>query len=269
MLGAPPGLGAQAVTLEIQTPVLQQMEDGPAMPGKPGYAGGETLFFACLVSGYGKDVKENIALDWKIEAVDDQGVALTKPVAGKIAEELAPEDKEWKPKIRYSFELPYTAVCGDCRIRVAVTDRMSKLSATVEKAFTIRSRAVEPSEALTVRNFRFLRREDDSEPLATASYRSGDELWARFEITGFRYGDGNKVHVDYGLSVFRPSGKLLYQEPNAATAEESSFYPKRWVPGVLNLRLQGLAAGEYPIQLEVRDRIGNQKYEQRVTFRVE
>jgi len=245
------------------------MEDGPTIPTPPSYAAGETLFFSCHVAGFSKTPKETIALEWKVEAVDDTGTLLAKPAADKLAIELAPEDREWKPKIRYEAELPTTALCSQCKLRISVKDTVGNLSASLEMPFAIRGLAVEPSEKLTIRNFRFLRAENDTQVLRIPAYRAGDELWARFEITGYKFAEDNRVHVDYGLTVFRPSGKQLYQEPVAATAEESSFYPKRYVTGVLNLRLEGLPAGYYPIVIEVRDHVGDHTYEERVTFKVE
>ncbi len=239
------------------------------MPGKAEYVGGETLFFACQFSGYAKTEKDTISLAYEMEAFDDAGVALAKKEAKAIDTELAPEDKDWKPKVRFQFVAPDTASCDNCLLRVKLTDKLAGASAEKEMRFRIRSRIVEPSKTLVARNFRYLRSEEDAKPLAVAAYRPGDELWARFEIIGFQYGEGNRIQVEYGLKVFRPSGTLLYEEPKAAVFDESSFYPKRYVNGILNLRLQGLSPGEYPVVLEIRDIASGQKFEERYPFRVE
>ncbi|MFN7934844.1 MAG: hypothetical protein U0R19_16060 [Bryobacteraceae bacterium] len=255
--------------LDIITTVFAQFEDGPAIPGKPDYVSGETLFFSCQFSGYTKTEKETISLSYEMEALDENGVPLVKKESKALDTELAPEDKDWKPKVRFQFVAPDTAQCEDCLFRIRLKDKLAGTEATKEIKFRIRSRNVEPSKTLTVRNFRYLRTEEDGKPLAVAAYRPGDELWARFEITGFHFGEGNRIQVEYGLKVFRPSGKLLYEEPKAAVFDESSFYPKRYVNGILNLRLQGLSAGEYPVVLEVRDLISKQNYEERFPFKVE
>jgi len=255
--------------LEIVSTALHQFDGGPAMPSPAEYRAGETVFFTCLIAGYKPNPKEAISLEYTISAVDEKDVPLVKSESKKIEAELAPEDKEWKPKVYFQFESPNTALCNPCRLKISVKDNVAGTTAAADVPFVIRSKDVEPSESLTVRNFRFLRSEEDGPPLPVAAYRPGDELWARFEITGFKYGPNNKVHVEYGLSVFRPSGAQLYREPAAATSEESSFYPKRFVNGILNLRLQGLSPGEYPIVLEVRDLVGDQKFEARFPFKVE
>ncbi|MBL8217758.1 MAG: hypothetical protein JNL62_00930 [Bryobacterales bacterium] len=260
---------AGAQKLDVISVVLAQFEDGPSMPGKADYVGGETLFFSCQFSGYAKTEKETISLAYEMEAFDEKGVALVKKESKTIETELAPEDKDWKPKVRFQFVTPETALCENCVLRVKLTDKLAGTETMKEVPFRIRSRAIEPSATLTVRNFRYLRTEEDGRPLAVAAYRPGDELWARFEIVGFQHGDGNRIQVEYGLKVFRPSGKLLYEEPKAAVFDEASFYPKRYVNGILNLRLQGLSAGEYPVVLEVRDLVSGQKFEEKFPFKVE
>lgn len=262
-------LAAQAPGLTILSAGFQQFEDGPPIPGKAVFQAGESLFFSCQISGYKVGPKDMIGLEWTVEVLDERNVLLTKPESKKLETDVSPEDKEWKPKIRFQFETPAAAQCTECVLKLKVSDKLSGATASIDKTFAIKSRKVEASETLVVRNFRFLRGESDGAPLPVAAYRSGDELWARFEITGYRFGEGNQVNVEYGLSVYRPSGKLLYQELKAAKHEERTFYPKRYVEGILNLKLQGLPAGEYPLLLEVRDEGGKQKYEARFPFRVE
>ncbi|MBI3683365.1 MAG: hypothetical protein HY235_23575 [Acidobacteria bacterium] len=265
LLAAP---GALSQKLELVSPLFSQIEDGPALRAKAPYQAGETLFFSCQVSGY-KVTKDSLHLEWTVEAVDEQGVPLVKPEEKSLEADLAPEDKDWKPKVRFSFDTPPTAVCDNCRITLKLRDKLAGSEARLDAGFALRGPHVQPGQSLIIRNFRFLRRDEDGPGLATPSYRSGDELWARFEITGYRFGDNNRIQVEYGLRVFRPSGKILYEEPKAASFEETSFYPKRWVQGALSLRLDKLPPGEYPIVIEVRDKIGSQAFEAKPVFHVE
>ena len=92
-------------------------------------------------------------------------------------------------------------------------------------------------------------------------------MWARFEITGYKLAAKNRLHVEYGVSVLRPSGEVLYSEPNAASEKDESFYPKRYVLGILSLKLDpDIALGEYTIVVAARDQIGGQQYETRHPF---
>lgn len=256
--------------LQIVQPALHQFDGGPPMPKPAAYQPTELLFFTCRLTGYRKSPKEAVSLEWEAQAFDDQGVALAPPKKEPIQAELADEDKDWQPVIRFSIELPQTAVCQNCKLKLQVKDVLADAKASADVPFMIQGRPVEASETLVIRNYRFQRAEEDLNPLTVPAYRPGDDVWGRFEITGFKYGEKNRIQVEYGLSVFRPSGKLLYQEPKAAAADETSFYPRRYLPGVLSLKLDSkMPPGEYPIVVEVRDLLGNQKFESRVIFRIE
>lgn len=240
------------------------------MPKPALYQTTELLFFTCRVTGYKKSPKEAVSLEWEAQAFDDKGIALAPPKKEQVQAELSDEDKDWQPVIRFSIEMPQTAVCQKCLLKVQLKDVLADSRTSVEVPFQIQGREVEPSEALVIRNFRFQRSEEDANPLAVPAYRPGDDVWGRFEITGFKHGEKNRIQVEYGLAVFRPSGKLLYQEPKAAAADESSFYPRRYLPGVLSLKLDSkMPPGEYPIVVEVRDLLAGQKFETRVMFRIE
>lgn len=260
--------GAQP-KLQIAQTAFHQFDGGPALRGTIEFQTTETLFFTAKISGFTKSPKETISLEWMIETFDDNNVSLAPPEKKPIEVELAEEDKDWQPLIRYQVELPQTATCKRCRLKLTVRDKLANSQADAELPFAIRGLTVQPAESVTIQNFRFTRSENDAAALTVPAFRPGDELWGRFEITGFVYGEKNRVQVEYGLAVYRPSGKLLYQEPKAAAADETSFYPRKYLPGVLNLRLDKLPPGEYPIVIEVRDLGSGKKYEHRVAFRVE
>ena len=59
-------------------------------------------------------------------------------------------------------------------------------------SLTVRGHAVEASPALVVRNFRFLRDETEANVAASATYRAGDPIWARFDVTGYKIGGKNR-----------------------------------------------------------------------------
>lgn len=136
--------------------------------------------------------------------------------------------------------------------------------------FQVHGREVAPSDTLVVRDFRFLRSEDDTKPLQVAAYRPGDSLWARFIMTGYKLGDGNQFDIEYGLNVLRADGTVAYSEPHAAAQKDQPFYPQRYQPGVLNLNFpKDQKLGEYTIVLTVRDNLGGQNFEARQKFSVE
>jgi hypothetical protein len=256
--------------LAIVGVTLHQFEDGPPLASGHQFIPGETVFFSLQVQGYQVAPEGKVRLAYRIEASDAGGTPLVATQAGKVETELSYQDKDWLPKIRHSVLIPPHALPGQFRITAWVKDENSGREERAEASFTVRGRQVETSGALALRNFRFLRTEEDREPLAVASYRPGDALWARFDITGFKAGEKNRIRVVYGISILSPSGKVLLSEPQAAVEEEAPFYPKRYVSGVISLTVQPKTTpGEYALAVSVRDEVGQQTFESRHAFRVE
>lgn len=265
--------------LAIVHTAFAQSEDGPPVASDFQFVPGDTIFFSCQTEGYKKVPvdpkapvvdKENIYLSYQLEVRDSRGALLLPPQDGKVQTTVSPEDKDWLPKIRESFAVPPLADSGDYQVLVKVKDELGAVAAQSQIKFAVLGRAVEPSDTLVVRNFRFLRTEDDGKPLKIAAYRPGDPVWARFDMTGYKLGDHNQFDIEYGLSVLNADGSTAYTEPQAATAKEQSFYPQRYQPGVLSLNLaKDQPLGEYTIVLTVHDNLGQQSYETREKFSVE
>ena len=256
--------------LAIVKLAFSQSEDGEVVSSKYQFLGGEVLYFSCQVEGYTKTEKDEIRLTFQIEAKDASDVLLQAPAAGKVEATLSPEDKEWLPKLRATILIPPLIPPGEYQLLVKVKDELANASVDAQNTFRVQGREIEPSSTLIVRNFRFLRTEDDTKPLPVAAYRPGDAVWARFDMTGYKLGDGNQFDIEYGLVVLRADGSQAYAEPQAATQKEQTFYPVRYQPGVLSLNLaKDQARGQYTIVLKVRDNLGGQTYEARQKFSVE
>ncbi len=237
---------------------------------------GETIYFSCQAEGYRKVDKpddygkQNVALTFQIEVRDKSG-ALLKPVKeGKVETTVTQEDKNWEPKLRDTIVVPPLADTGEYMVLVKLSDELAKAAVEKTAVFHIKGRDVAPSDTLIVRNFRFLRNEDDAKALQVAAYRPGDAVWARFDMTGYKLGDKNQVDIEYGLTVLREDGSVAYTQPDAANQKIQTFYPQRYQPGELNLNLaKDQPLGKYTIVLAVRDNLGQQMYETRETFSVE
>jgi hypothetical protein len=260
--------------LAVVRPLLSQIEDGAPVSSGFEFLPGETIHFSCQVEGYqkleDKSEIETILLTYQVEARDSHGVLLQPVQDGKEGGTVTAEDKNWMPKIRESIVVPPLADTGEYQILVKVNDEIAHTTAEAHAAFTVKGRGVAPSDSLVVRNFRFLRTEEDGKALQVAAYRPGDPVWARFEMTGYKLGEGNQFDIEYGLQVLRADGSVAYSEPQAATGKEQTFYPQRYQPGVLNLSLaKDQKPGEYTIVLAVRDNLGKQNYETREKFTVE
>ena len=273
-----PFLFALALVLQAAAPKpfkiveagIHQTEDGPLAPAGTTFVPGEVIFFSCRLDGYEVSPEKKVAIRYEFTAVDPGGVPVVEPASGKIEVELSPQDKEWKPKIRQTALIPPLAESGIYKVRISVSDVLSGAVVTAESAFEVIGHAVEPSETLVVRNFRFHRTEEDTEPLKIAAYRPGDVVWARFDITGYRMGQGNQREVAYTVTVIRADGKVLVQPGEPSVDKGASFYPMRYAPCVISLNLQpNIRPDDYTILITAQDRIGNQTGEIKQTFRVE
>jgi hypothetical protein len=250
--------------------IFAQMEDGDVVGASDPFVPGETVHFRCNIEGFKRGEKDVIHLSYQVEAKDSRGLLLQSQQSGNVEATLAPEDKDWLPKVRETIVIPPLADSGEYQVFVTVKDELAGASAEGHAKFTVKGRDVPASETLVVRNFRFLRREEDSTPLAVPAYRPGDALWARFDMTGYQLGEGNQFDVDYGLTVLRADGSTAYAEPKAAELKDKTFYPQRYQPGALSLNFpKDQKPGEYTIVLSVRDNVGKQTYETKEKFSVE
>jgi hypothetical protein len=267
-------LVCHAATAEKKLAILKlafaQTEDGPGLASSYQFLAGESIFFSCLVDGYSKSDKNEIFLTYQIQTQDARGILLQPSSSDKVEATLAPEDKDWKPKLRETIVMPPLADSGEYQVLVKVRDERNQATVEARATFQVHGREVAPSDTLVVRDFRFLRSEDDTKPLQVAAYRPGDSLWARFIMTGYKLGDGNQYDIEYGLTVLRSDGSVAYSEPHAAAQKDKPFYPQRYQPGVLNLNFpKDQVTGQYTIVLTVRDNLGSQSIEARQQFSVE
>ena len=263
-------LHAATAPLAILRPTISDMEDGPGVPPSFTFVPGQFVFLSFAVGGFQVSPERKIHLSWKVDAFDPKGVPLVETMAGTLDTTLSEEDKNWKPVMRQQILLPPLAGSGTYKIAMQVTDDLAKATVSQQITLQVRGHEVEPSDTLTIRNFHFYRGEEDRDALAIPAYKPGDTLFARFDITGYKFGPHNSVDVDYGISVVAPSGKALFTQEKAAEEKSSSFYPKAYVPGSMNLNIyKDTKPGQYTMVLTARDHTGNQTCEAKATFTVE
>jgi hypothetical protein len=205
-----------------------------------------------------------------MEVSDPAGTLLQKPETGVIEHTLLAEDKDWSPKFLATFVVPAFALSGDYRISVKARDELAGTDAAAELVFHVKGHALEPSSTLTVRNFLFLRGEEDTLGMRNAVYHPGDTLFARFDVTGYTFAQNNRFSVTYSLAVENADGKELFAQPEAGSEAKESFYPQPYVPGTLNLNLdKNVPAALYTLVVTVKDTLSGQTAEVRQPFKVE
>jgi hypothetical protein len=265
-----PTLLAAAPAIEVVRPVIAQSDGGVPVPSTFEHVPGELLFFSCRIGGYSKTTEEKVHVAYSVQAFDPKGVPLTELYKNEILTDVSPQDKEWMPKIVTEVQIPPLVASGTYKLLVKAEDVVAKTTTELAIPFAVRGRDVPASDTLIVRNFEFLRGEEDTHPLEKAAYKPGDAVWMKFDMTGFKYGEKNKTDVSYSTSFLSPSGKVLWTQPEPAVEQSESFYPKRYISAQMALNLlPKTSPGEYTIVLTVKDAIGNQTVESKQTFTVE
>jgi hypothetical protein len=262
--------------LSILEAGVESSEDAPVVPAGYAFMAGDYVYFSFEIAGF-KVVgspdsgPRQIALSYKVEATDAKGMALAPAVTGKINDEIGREDKNWLPKRRASFLLPSYIGTGTYSIKVTVEDNASKSKINKVFEFHVGGPKIEQLGHLSVQNFRFLRDEQDGPGLEVPDYRPGDTVWARFDMCGFKTNPDNSVELQYGISVTRADGKVIFEQKVAADQKVAAlFYPPQFIPGVLSVSTTSdLLHGEYTMALHVRDLIGKQSSDFQQKFRIE
>jgi hypothetical protein len=261
---------ASAAGLQIVRPAVSDSDGGPPNPTNSDYRPGDVLYFTCRVAGFSKDSTDQVRLAYTVRAVDAAGVALTEPYKNSLNAEVTPQDKDWLPKISTSISIPLFLFSGEYKVVVEAEDLNAKSSATLEIPFRVRAHEdVHRADSLEIQAFRFLRREDDAKPAERPDYIPGDHLWAKFDITGFRYGDRNKMDVTYLTSVLGPDGKTLWTQPEPTGEQGDSFYPRAFVNAEMGIELQPkIKPGTYTLVVQAKDAVGGQTCEVRQAFTI-
>jgi hypothetical protein len=263
-----------SAAFSVERIALHQFEDGPALGPNHVFLPGETVFFSCRLTGYqaavSGDEQRSVKLSWRLQVTDPAGVPLVSEASGEIAEPISSQDKNWYPKFLHHFIVPPFAPGGTYHIHVTAQDQVAQAELTSQLDFQVRGHAVEPSPTLAARNLRFVKDETDGPPLDPVVYHPGETLWARFDITGYKYADKNRYSVEYGLAILRESGEQVFAQLAAAADSSEAFYPQRYVPGAVSLNLApDVPEGIYTLVITMADKIGGQMAEARGGFRIQ
>jgi hypothetical protein len=262
--------GAAPDALSIIDPTLSRSDDGVNEPKGTDHVAGELLFFTCRVSNYARSPEQKVNLSYSVQAFDPKGVALLDIYKNQIAEEVSPQDKDWLPKISTEIELPPALLTGNYKITVTVEDTVGHTKATLDVPFHVRGQAIQPTPTLAVQNMRYYKGEDDATPMPKAVYKAGDSLWLRFDVTGFKFGQNNNVHLNYTFSVLGADGAAIWTAPQPMVEEGEAFYPKPFVSGSFSIQVQGaVKPGDYAIGVKAIDLVGNQTVEAKQPFTVQ
>lgn len=248
---------------------LHQGEDGPPLPAGYEFVSGEPVYVSFRVAGV-KQVKDRVDVRWQIIATDPDGLLLFPALNGAIREEVSAADETWLPRVQQTLALPAMLTSGVYRMKIRVADELAQASAEQTLEFKVRGRTYEPPGQIAVRNLKLYREENDRFPAEPPLFTAGATIWIRFDLAAFSIGDKNRIDVEYDVAVLRPSGKVLFEQNNAAAESDTPFYPKRAMYGGFSINTTpDLSPGEYTVIIRARDKQAGNAVEEKATFRVE
>src|ERR1700678_4568192 len=140
-----------APALHLVQTAVSDIDGGPPNPVTFEYRPGQVVYFTCRVSGYTQDKDQQVRLAYSVQGFDAHGVPVAEIAKDSLNAEVAPQDKEWLPKVETPITLPSLLFSGQYKIVVKVEDLVAKTSADLTVPFTVRGvDDVEPSDALAV-----------------------------------------------------------------------------------------------------------------------
>lgn len=252
-------------TLEVVNLDLLDSRDGFAVPPDSIYAPGEAVHLVFQVRGYRIGQEDRIRLTWEVEALDPQGRDFYRSERGNVDVELAPQDKNWMPIVRYSPRIPDHASGGRYTLRLAVRDELADLSVEAEVPLRVEGTELGSFDHLTVREFQFVLDEHDA-TVVQPVFRAGERIWARFFITGYKMRDDHTYSVESDAWVVNAEGQVMFSFEQGGD-QGRPYYPRLWLPATMRMDLQEtIPPGRYEVVLQVRDAIGQMDVTERFGF---
>ncbi len=261
------GSVAAEPSLEVVNCDLLDTRDGFAIPPDTRFLPGERVHLVCQIKGYGIDRDERLDLSYEVAATDAGAQSFYPRHEGRYDAELAPQDKNWLPIIRYSPLIPVHANGGTFILRVSVTDHIAEASASAEVPFEVDAPVFDLADGLAIRAFHVRHHPSDLPPWESYAraqrgvpverlHRPGDEFSVAFLITGYEVRDDNGFDVLSQAWLIAADGRELV---DLGVTRESGrpSYPRLWIPGDLRIQLDpAIATGEYAIRVRLYDRFG-------------
>lgn len=246
---------------------LLDRRDGYAIPADSRFLPGETIHVYFQIGGYQVGREFRISLSYEMRALDPEGRSFFAAEGGEIDVELAPQDENWMPVVRYSPRIPDHAGGGTYAIQITVRDELAESSVSVQLPIAVDGSRVQNADQLLVRNFGFSRAEG-GDLLEDPVFDAGEEIWADFFITGYKTRDDNTYQVESDAWVQDAEGEKLFDFKPAGEAG-SPFYPRLWLPARLRLQLdESIPPGRYAVVLRLRDMVGGVDAIEHYDFRI-
>ena len=260
--GEPEEPGLELVNLD-----LLDTRDGFAIPLESRYVPGETIHLYFQIRGYRVGDADRVHLRYELEALGPAGRLFYWDDEGEFDVELAPQDKNWMPVVRYSPRIPHHAGGGTYSIGIVVEDVLAGTVVETAVPIEVDGTRLGSADELTVRHFHFSKKEN-GDRLVDPVFNAGDEIWAAFFITGYQMREDNSFEVESDAFVVNGFGERMFAFQSVG-GQGRPFYPRLWLPARIRLDLdEDMPPGDYEVVLNVRDGVAGADATRRYGFRV-
>ena len=246
---------------------LLDSRDGYAIPSDTRFVPGQTIHLFFQIKGYEVGIEDRVRLRYKVEALDPAGRRFYRDDGGVVHVELAPQDENWMPIVRYSPRIPDHAGGGIYSIRISVEDELARSAIETAVAITVDGTRLDAADELAVHQFHFSK-EENGAGLDEPVFDAGEEIWAAFFISGFETREDNSYDVESNASVIDAEGERMFDFETIGE-QGKPYYPRLWLPARMRLDLEDdIPPGSYTVVLRLRDGVGGSDLTQRYSFQI-
>ncbi len=228
---------------------------------------GEDIVFSFRIDGFGRLEQlskeglreQHVNMHYFIGLIDPAGNAVVPGREGDIDTTLTMQDKDWRPKINWTAQVPGSAPPGTYKIQINVSDRIAHRQIEKDVPFAVVTTSALPPAPGGIEIVQLEYSNSENGPWSPERYFAPtDTIWVRYKVIGFRVSPENQVGVEQDWTVLNEEGKVLLSQTNAAGDNEKSFYAPRFLPTIFALNLKDPKPGKYTLRIDLRDTIANQ-----------
>jgi len=202
----------------------------------------------------GEVPEERVHLQYEAELRDPQGVLVAPGESGEVDTILGPRDGEWTPRIRWSAALPSYALSGQYKVDLRVKDVQSGEETAGSIPVSVRGETLRPDAPLGVQQIEYANTRNGPW-FPRRFFAPKRPIHVRYKVAGFAVSPDGEVWVEQDWAVLDAEGAVVVTQQNVVVEHEKSFYPPRYLPTVLELRLEDPQPGAYTFRIVIRDRV--------------
>jgi hypothetical protein len=206
-----------------------------------------------------------VRLRYDVELRDPEGVLVVPAEEGQIQPVLGPQDDTWSPLVRWSAAIPAWAPSGDYAIHIRARDEIGEQDTEHTATLQVRGERLQATDELQTDGLEF-GRTPDGPWTSTRYFALDDPVYVRFHVVGYRVSPQKRVWVEQDWTVLDEEGNVIIRQENAVQDQLREFYPPRFLTTNFHVEFDDPQPGSYTLQVDLRDRVGDQAYSQEVQF---